>query len=73
MNSQETLRFTDEELALLRQIHERALKKHDGYAPKAHVLKELLGLAKPNRITEEDRECLTHLWRHGPYLKKGRE
>jgi len=58
IKSQETLRFDEDELPKMQKIHERALKLNKGYAPKAHVIKELLGLLPPNLTTPADRAYL---------------
>jgi hypothetical protein len=58
IQAQETLRFDPEMLAVLREVHHRALERNRGYAPKAHIFLELMGLVKLKLITEDDRRYL---------------
>ena len=58
MQPQETVRFSEDELTKMKELHARALHNNKGYAPKQHILKELIGLWTYNLITAEDRSSL---------------
>lgn len=54
-----SVRLSEEEWSKLIAVENRARQRNRGYAPLAHVVKELMGLRPMNLITEEDRLYLS--------------